>query len=685
MAGTSSALPKWRWLGWGACVAAAAILVRFALVHHPVGDYQTESDFYGAYAGGAREIQRGHLDAGRYSVIGPGYELVLALVGLAIPDLFTAAKLLSVVCAAGILLLWRDLADRRLGARAAFWTVLFLAANAVFFRYGYSATTDMLACFLIAGAIFMLLVPRWRLAACLSGTLAGLATLTRYNAIALVPAALICIAAGIGPAHAARLRSALIYLLGFIVTIAPWTAYSLGHGKVPGAALAANFGFYQNPGFSRNTQDAFDTDLSQPMRSETLADRVTKRGGSFVASIARNIPDHLVRDARELLGWPVAALCIAGLAVAVLGGGWRDLTPVACFGGLIFLSLVPVFYSDRYSLPLAPIYLMLAGVAIAPRLIRPVGRWVPRTIVWAVAAIALAFSIQRSVALQHDIAIAAPIETIQVGHVLARRATTADRVASRKGHVGYYSGVPVVPFPRVKTLGELASFCRAQGATYLYYSWYEVGLRPEFSYLLDTTAAIPGLAPVHTTSARHSVLFAIGREFGREPTWMSDSFLVQLHKSRALVGVLPDSLNWSNKIVLAVDALGRGAEQEALALADAATRTQPREPLGWIIKGAALRVAGRLRPARQAYARALALEPSDADTRYRLGGVERQLGMTREAGRTWKPMIEAQTDRRVLLEMKGLYESIGDREAIAAVRSRLREVGGLREPATLRH
>jgi len=50
----------------------ALALVALALGPHRIGDYYTESDFYGGYAPGALQIQAGHLDAGRYGVVGPG-------------------------------------------------------------------------------------------------------------------------------------------------------------------------------------------------------------------------------------------------------------------------------------------------------------------------------------------------------------------------------------------------------------------------------------------------------------------------------------------------------------------------------------------------------------------------------------------------------------------------------------
>src|SRR5438876_9068411 len=56
-------------------LAAASALAWTAFRNHPVGDYFTESDFYGGYASGARLIQQGRLDFSRYTVVGPVHEL----------------------------------------------------------------------------------------------------------------------------------------------------------------------------------------------------------------------------------------------------------------------------------------------------------------------------------------------------------------------------------------------------------------------------------------------------------------------------------------------------------------------------------------------------------------------------------------------------------------------------------
>ena len=148
--------PAPRWMdvaGWTLIGFYALALLWVAFRLHVVGDYYTESDFYGGYAEGARLIQQGRPDPSRYPVVGPGYDAALALVGFVVRDLFTAARLISVAGAVGTVLLWRALLERRAGGALAWWTVAFLATNHVLFRYAHSATTDVLALFLQAVAL----------------------------------------------------------------------------------------------------------------------------------------------------------------------------------------------------------------------------------------------------------------------------------------------------------------------------------------------------------------------------------------------------------------------------------------------------------------------------------------------------------------------------------------------------
>lgn len=188
------------WLAWALAAALAAALLAVALGPHRIGDYSTETDFYGAYADGARLIQQGHLVPARYGVVGPGYEVALATVGVLTRDLFLAAELISILSTVATLLLWFRLLRGCANARLALLAALFMAANPHFFRYGYTASTDALALALQAGVLWLLLAVPGRRAAVAAGCVAAAAFLTRYTAIVLLPVGLLAAAAGGRPA-----------------------------------------------------------------------------------------------------------------------------------------------------------------------------------------------------------------------------------------------------------------------------------------------------------------------------------------------------------------------------------------------------------------------------------------------------------------------------------------------------
>ena len=242
-----------------AIVLAGAALLTIALAAHPVGDYHAESDFYGGYAEGARQIERGHVDPTRYPVVGPVYELALALLGFTGIDLFLLAKLLSVAAACAVLasmaaLMRRRFAESSHGALTGLWLVALLAVNPTFVRYGYSATNDMLSLALASGALLLLLDRGGGRRLAGAGVLAALASLTRYSEAILLPAGVLALA--IWPPKAASRPGAIMRFAGGFALIAlPWTLYSMAHHAVPGEPLLRYFSFYANPEANRSVQD----------------------------------------------------------------------------------------------------------------------------------------------------------------------------------------------------------------------------------------------------------------------------------------------------------------------------------------------------------------------------------------------------------------------------------------------
>ena len=618
-------------------VVAGAVLLWTALAAHPVGDYHAESDFYGGYAAGARLIEHGALDPARYPVVGPLYECALALFGFIGLDLFLIARLLSVAAACAALALFAALvrhgvatragpknwppgagpeALAQFGALAGFWFALLLAVNPVFMRYGYSATNDMLALALMASALRLLVGSSGR-GLLGAGALAALAALTRYSAAVLLPAGALALALW-PPAGLARRSAIARFAGGFALIALPWTLYSLAHGHVPGEPLIRYFSFYANPDANRSVQDLSPAAPDSLKSYRSLGGMLRRDPAGLVFATLRNIPEHLMLEARTLLGWPAAALAIAGAAIALISRTSLGLAPLWLIGLFQFLALLPVFHSERYALPLAPIWLSFAALALIWPVARPraqLARWLAAL----AGAAALALTLRTSIADQREAYRLLPTETLEAGAALRQAAGPASRVIARKGQVGYYANVPVMPFPRFARLPELGQYARSAGADFLYFSWYEAQLRPEFAWLLDTTAAAPGLGIVHVTREKPSVLYRIGADFGREPAWLADPWLRRLHEARALVGVVPESTAAPYRITLAIEALDRGAPGVALGEVDQALLFRPREPLAWQARGLALIRLARHAEAVAAFERSLVLEPNDSETRALLG------------------------------------------------------------------
>ena len=215
--------------------AFAALLLALTFTAHPIGDYFTESDFY-EYAAGGSGIRQGLVDPSRYVIIGPLYEFVLAALGLLPFELFRVASLLSIASACAVLALWFQLLRRRGGDGIALATVCFLAAKPVFFRYAYTASTDMLAMALQAASLFAMLAMGGKRAPLWAGLFAGLAILTRYTSIYLVPGALIMWIWGGSQLPRRKLGPIARYALGLGLVVVPWTVFALASGAMPGRA-----------------------------------------------------------------------------------------------------------------------------------------------------------------------------------------------------------------------------------------------------------------------------------------------------------------------------------------------------------------------------------------------------------------------------------------------------------------
>jgi hypothetical protein len=129
-------------------------------------------------------------------------------------------------------------------------------------------------------------------------------------------------------------------------------------------------------------------------------------------------------------------------------------------------------------------------------------------------------------------------------------------VIARKPHVGWLAGLETEAYPASDDLAGLAAASRAGHARWLYLSASEAMMRPRTAFLLDSTAAIPGLTrralslvPMRLVEdgfewPRIGILYEIGEGFGREPDGFESGTVRALHTLRGLANTMPNAQNW---------------------------------------------------------------------------------------------------------------------------------------------
>ena len=461
--------------------------------------------------------------------------------------------------------------------------------EATFLRYGYSVTTDAFALALQAAALFVLLARPGPRAAAGAGVLAALAFLTRYNAGVLLPAGLVAIAAG-GTLQERRGRAALAFAAGFALPVAPWVIYSFARGTGVTFQLHHNIAYEV---FARAKGIPWDTyQRTMQPQFHNLGDVIARDPGAVAGRMLFNVHDHLRQDAVRLFGWPATLCALLGLGLGLADGTLRRLWPLALAWALLFLALVPTFYAERYSLALLPCYAAAAAMFFAsPRFALVLQRG-PR--IWlkpALALLPLGLALATTVRSQARVLDQLPVEVLDAARTLRSLARPGDRVIARKAHLAFHAGVEPVPFPFVNTLPGLAAYARAQGARWLFFSWPEGQTRPDFWYLLDPAAVVPGLTPRRVTAPHPAVLYEIGPGFGQAPAWAANDTLSTLYSARGQLAVDPSD-------PLALRSLGE-RRAGARAAGRGARRLRARGPAPAARRGAAARDRQSVREARR--------------------------------------------------------------------------------------
>lgn len=593
------------------------------LLRHQFGRFDTETDFFGEYGPYARRFLAGEIPAD-WPYRGPGYHLAVAVIGLVVPDLFVAAKLLSAVAAAAFVGLSAHMARVAAGARAGVVAGVFTLVQPALLLYGWTVGNDMVFSAAALGTLALLQsalrppaaagttaparrsLPQGAALLLLAGLAGGAALLTRPNGL---PLPLIALAALLlldrSRPVVTRLGRSLLFLGGFLLPQLVWAlTYHGAHGRFPRGAGYRNLleGIHAREiGLSvdvyrRNVEDSITG----------FGDFLSRYGLEVVRTAIAGIPDHLLRNAREVHGPALALLAVVGLLLLIRSRP-RDpawwLLPIAA---VLFASLnLLTIYAARLSIFLcAPVAWLgaMAFVDPASRRWRAWARSTPFLIVVAGAAVIAGLSLVQGVrANQAMLAMEATTRgEFQAGVVLAARAESPGGVAARKPHVAWaarraHRGIPDAP------LGALADSLRGRGVAFLYYGPTEMEFHPQYLSLTSPAGIPPGLRVVWVDPG------------------MPPRLLFQVLPAGDVASGVPDDLRASLAQV-----------SELLDRTGLRTRFGQRLANDLFIRGQLQLQQGKFREALAAFRDARPLAPESAELLYLLGCAAAQSGEWRE-------------------------------------------------------
>ncbi len=539
------------------CVVQWVVLVSYS----SLGDLAVEADFLAEIAPAAQNLAAGELHVADYPFKGPVSAMAVALLGSLTWSwglgLFRTGNLMSIMAAAAALWCVYRIGFVLWGRRTAVAAVLLTAVNNVFFINAHKAGSDLLFLALVMGVLYLALVGtpgrrRWLVI----GALSGVVFLTRYIGIVL-PVWLVAWILILRPAGFTRrdsLMAAAWTMLGFATVTAPWLILNL----VESGALLV----------TKNLQNVIlDFYPNDPPAAglDSLAGLVAHDPIYFLTHYLGNLGRHVIDDVDQVLNWAMALL--TGLGLAVVFRAPRDRRHLALLAwALVYLAAFGfVFYLARFSLPLVPVYALLAA-SLLDRL--------PRWPVLAVIVL-VGFSIIGHIGF-YPVAIdfyRSEQPDYLHGSIgrLARESSDwpgsgKPRLMARKPHAAWYGQMEYVPFPgRLSGVADLLAFADRNDADFLMVGLLEHRFFPECKYLdqLETYVGVKKIFQSNGNTVYRLDRKKAGTDFG------TNTEIVRLQRLwEAAVAANDTSAvnNTSVRLFKALDRDGRLAEAREVAV-----------------------------------------------------------------------------------------------------------------------
>jgi len=491
------------------------LMLFVSLKYHIIGDYNVETDFYWSYVPQARHILEGVVPIEDFH--GPVYPMVLALIALVTKDLFHVGVVISVLAASVSLYLVFEILKKLFKSDIALIGTLLVAANTTFVRYTYTAGTDMLFMAFITASTYSLLREeqlKWQ-SITLSAVFAALGYLTRYNGLSAavgVPLA-VMFANPFQQSWRDRFKTSGTFMGIFLLAIAPWGVF----------CLVQKGSFFYNRNYLNIAYEMFAKGkvgwdqywYGEAQKFTSLTEVIFSDPVLFVKALIRNLIDHAISDMNLLLGWQVGIFALFGVAACFRYKPAARALSYFIIGGTFFAVLLLVFYGERFSMLLLPMYFALALSTLTLPSFAKYRFWKVMHAGGMIAIVLLLWTSFSSMEFNRVNIDSGPQEIVSIAgwfHQNLGETEHGKIVIARKPHIAYYLDMKLEMFPYVNSHEELVAHMRKANASYLYFGLMEAGMRPQFQRLLDPRSAPKELKPLTYTTNPPAVLYKVDLE-----------------------------------------------------------------------------------------------------------------------------------------------------------------------------
>lgn len=481
------------------------------LLFHKVGNYGVETDFFWSYVPQAKEFHNLHFPIDDFR--GPLYPIVLAFFNILIRDYFTSGIIISSLSAAIAIFISHKLLKNITNNTFAFYSVLLIISNPFFIQHSYLCGTDMLFFVLTTTSIYKFISCKNinSKSIIISAVFAGLAYLTRYIGVFLLGISFfIFFSKALETPIKLKLRFSLLYFFSFGVTILPWSLYT----------YFKKGSFFYNANYKNVLYEMYGTNwekfwFNQTSEINSIYKVIFLSPLQFILTLLKNIVFHFWSDVHSLMGIHVGLFVIVGIiGLFLLRKSFKTSWKLSAFlilGLIYFFILAMIFYSERFSLPLLPIYAFLAVTGLR-YLRQKLNKYLLKPIITLIALLIILLNVVYSFSFNSSNINSGPVELLSLKEWFNKNIPQDKKgssICARKPHIAYYLELNFVPLPVVSNYSDLIKYLREKKVDYLYFGIYEAYTRDTFYFLLDPQINHPNLQTVVYSDYPKSVLYRV--------------------------------------------------------------------------------------------------------------------------------------------------------------------------------